>query len=402
MLTKAPLFYDTNCFEHLPRNFLETAIKTYDNKILSSVVEELREHLRYSHTHPDDVREIDLVFDPNEEIREEFQIIDIGKSYKTYMPFNTSKHVIKFKRNPIICSSYYHLLPLAYNPSFVLDPYGHVFNYFLHLLNHNLAVPDKIVEFERKLKSRETQLLSQVAKSSRTLQRIDPVKLMRVYKKKIKLAQQGKVSLTDVQLIVTALLYCCFFGKARTCVLTADRDLVMTTSTLMLSIFEKYVLNDALEKTIDLNDPDTLKELREKGKVQRRISLTQLHSAYSTVIKNSVKPSDKSFEFVVLYYRVDTGELIPDIYKIPVWLRNFILEFKGNVDCYSLNKEVELKYQLSRRKYDPSKSAEYLYFDVFPRREPFYNGFLIDCEKICQYAQQEQKNPSAISDFDMR
>lgn len=73
-----------------------------------------------------------------------------------------------------------------------MDPYGHTFNYFLHQVNRRRAIPDEVIELERKLKSREIQLLSRVAGSSGSLRRIDPVKLMRVHKKRLKLAQQGK------------------------------------------------------------------------------------------------------------------------------------------------------------------------------------------------------------------
>ncbi|QSO48349.1 hypothetical protein [Alicyclobacillus mengziensis] len=399
MSVKVPLFYDTNCFQHLPRNLLEKIIDTYDNKILSTVIDELWKHFLYSKGHPEHARDIDLMFDSSGAVRNEFQIVDIGQSYKNYGRFNLEKQVIKFKRHPFICSTYYHLLPLAYNPSSVLDPYGHVYNYFLHQLNHNLAVSDEIMELERKLKDREIKLLRKVAESSRTLRSLDPVKLMKVHKKKLKLAQQGKVSLTDVQVVVTALLWSCFFGTGRTCILTADRDLVATASTLMLSIFEKFVLNQALESVIDLDDELTRKELRETGKLHREISFDKLRTAQRKFVTDIVHSSEKSFELTVLYYKNETGELIPDTHKIPRSLRDFILEFKGNVDCYSLSKDIEIKYPLSHRKYDPSISPEYLHFDVFPRRKSFYDGMMFGCESRCRYVRQERKDPSNISDF---
>lgn len=398
---KVPLFFDTNCFQHMPRNALETAINTYDNKILSSVVDELKVHFLYSKEHPEHAGDIDLIFDSSGTVRNEFQIVDIGQSCKTYASFNIEKLAIKFKGHPIICSTYYHLLPLAYNPSTVLDPYGHVYNYFFHQRNHNVAVSDEIIDLERTLKDQEIKLISKVAESSRTLRRIDPVKLMRVHKKRLKLAQQGKVSLTDVQVVVTALIWSCFFGSGRTCILTADRDLVATTSTLMLSIFENFVMNEALEKAIDLDDEQTRKELQETGKLHREISLDELRTAQRKLVTDIVHSSEKSFELTVLYYKSETGELIPDRHKIPRSLRDFILEFKGNVDCYSLLKDVEVKYPLSHRKYDPSKSPEYLHFDVFPRRTSFYEGLMVDCERRCRYVRQERENPSIISDFDI-
>lgn len=401
MSAKVPLFYDTNCFQHLPRNLLEKIIDTYDNKILSPVVDELRKHFLYSKEHPEHAREIDLILDSSGSVRGEFQVVDIEASFKTYAAFNLNSQLIKFKRNPIICSAYYHLLPLAYNPSAVLDPYRHVHNYLLHQINQNSQVPHELIELERKLKDRETQLLNRVADSSIALRKIDPVKLMRAYKKRIKAAQRRQASMTDAQIVVCAMLWGCYFGSARTCILTADRDLVATVTTLMLSVFEKYVFNEALEKVINLDDENTQREMEETGKLHREIGFKELISAQRKIVEDIVHSTEKSLEFTVLYYKVETGEIIPDIHKIPLWLRDFILEFKGNIDCVSLVKEIEMKYPLSRRKYDPTQSPDYLHFNVFPRQKPFHEGFLMNCEARCLYFRKEHENPSAISDFDI-
>ena len=82
--------------------------------------------------------------------------------------------------------------------------------------------------------------------------------------------------------------------------------------------------------------------------------------------------------------------------KVPIWLMNFFLEYKWNIDCYSVYKEIELKYPI---KYvmDPTKSTKKIYFDIAMRKEPHYDGFMPNCEDRCLYARKESGNPLDLS-----
>lgn len=71
---------------------------------------------------------------------------------------------------------------------------------------------------------------------------------------------------------------------------------------------------------------------------------------------------------------------------------------KFNLDCYSLQTGIEIKYPL-KSKYDPNRTSNCVEFEILPRMRPFYNGFMSKCEYICRYARDEHENPSAISDF---
>ncbi len=154
-----------------------------------------------------------------------------------------------------------------------------------------------------------------------------------------------------------------------------------------------------LESAIKLHDESTRQELQETGKLHRQIAIDKLQTAKRKLIEGVAHPAGEFLEFTILHYNSETGALIPDRHTIPIWLRDSILAFKGNDDCYPLSKDFEVKYTLSHRRYDSSKSPDYLRFDVVPRTKPFYDGFIVDCETTFLYSVQELGSPSTIFGF---
>jgi hypothetical protein len=165
----------------------------------------------------------------------------------------------------------------------------------------------------------------------------------------------------------------------------------------MLAILETYTLTKAVSDRVILNNDITQQELNKFGVLKRFIRWKFLQDEYGKIINKS-NSSPEFFNLTILFYDIQTGEIIPDTHRIPKWLRNFILEYKGNLDCYSLQPDIEFKYPL-KFKYDPSKTINSVEFEILPRMRPFYPDLMSNCEKGCRYSKNEHENPSAISGF---
>jgi hypothetical protein len=150
----------------MPREILEGFIEKYDNKINSTTIYELHEHFLYSKKFPEKKKNIDLLFGKRGNIRDEFKVIDLGPVEKSYENQKMEGRCFKIKRNPILCSAYYTWLPSAYNPSAILDPYQHTYNYLLYKLNTEKAIPKDIIKLENILKPKQIKELQLIESQS--------------------------------------------------------------------------------------------------------------------------------------------------------------------------------------------------------------------------------------------
>ena len=198
--------------------------------------------------------------------------------------------------------------------------------------------------------------------------------------------------MTDYQIVLTALLYLCTERSGNVILLTCDKDLVDISENLVRSAIEKYTVNLILT--------EKLKRVNYNLKIfggLKFLYTTEIFDELNSTCKK-IKDSDLFWCFQVAYYDRSDGKLYGDINKLPIWLMDFFLEYKGNNDCYSAYKEIELKYPI---KYvmDPTKSTKKIYFDLTMRKKPHYGGFMPNCEDRCIYARKESGNPLDLSCF---
>lgn len=196
---------------------------------------------------------------------------------------------------------------------------------------------------------------------------------------------------------MSALLYACIRG-CNVFTLTSDRDFIDIQDNLMIGILENYTFNELLSirlNTSFLDDKD--KNSFNKEGIKLLITYDEVNSEFNRQLKR-LSETKEAFSVGILYYKQDVNKVFRDSIKVPLWLRDFILESKNTIDCYSIDHHVESKNKF-RFTCDPNKSRKYIHFDVYPRITPFYPGFKEHCFSICKYEIEERDNPASITCF---
>lgn len=246
------------------------------------------------------------------------------------------------------------------------------------------------------LQQKEIGLLDQIRKKENNTGKPFGLSVLKTARKKrLKDFKRNTLILTDYQIVLVALLYVCL-QRAHVLVLTCDKDLLDIYHNLMRSGIEKYVINRILTERM--------------SRVTMGKPWHELKFLYKTEIfaelNNTFKKIDNSDLFgglAVAYYDKSDGKLYglahPHLgQKMPIWFMDFFLEYRGNLDCYSMYKQIELKYPI-KFVMDPTRSNKVIYFKVTIRERPFYRGFIENCEDICSPAKEENENPLNLSAF---
>ena len=111
-----------------------------------------------------------------------------------------------------------------------------------------------------------------------------------------------------------------------------------------------------------------------------------------------IKTDKLSRGFQIAFYDRRDRKIYGGVVKIPVWLMEYVLEYKLNINCYSADKRLEVKYPLNYIM-KPSEDFEENHFNVTLRKERQYYGLMPDCEDICNYAGKEHNTPSDLTSF---
>jgi hypothetical protein len=205
------------------------------------------------------------------------------------------------------------------------------------------------------------------------------------------------LKITDCQIVTCALIYACFF-RSNTSILCCDRDLCDAFDNLTRSIIEKYVINSMLEARLSSDNGES--------NIKLLLYYDDIQSEVKRLFKR-IRESDQYVTFSILYYQQSDNKVYPLNQKIPLWLMNFILEYKLNLNCFSMKKDLELKYRLKyvmdpdfQKILDSKSTKPKVRFKVSIRKEPFYRGFMENCEEICKYSKDERENPYIMSGFE--
>lgn len=180
-------------------------------------------------------------------------------------------------------------------------------------------------------------------------------------------------------------------------VLTCDRDLMDLKDNLFTSIVERYAIMKLIKIRLDILSDDDNKRYS-RGELKFSITFDEIQNEVGRVVKLIMDEKDENVIRVnFTLYRQDRGRYYFETVRIPEWLAKFILEYKFSINCYSINRQTEMKYNF---KYlmDPTKSLKYVRYHVVPRTI-FYPGYLRECENICKFVRIERENPSEITSF---
>lgn len=382
---KIDLFYDANCFASIPEEDLEFFISSSNNKIVSTVLEEIRNGFK-KHSNN---RRFKLILNEKNELQREFQIVSLEPKRKTTTAFRDTK-TIYIKENPHVCSAYYTWLPFAVNPAIITDQYRHLFNNMLfEMSKKGDSIDGQWFKSETRWRKAEADqhiiVNLELGKTG-----LDPTWLLNTRSKRIKELKSQVIKIVDYQAVLSALLYACLKGQS-VLILTSDRDLLDIHNNLMEAILETYSINQLLEAKINpvLINAD---KLNSEG-----IILSLTIEAIHAQLKKTVDQihTGKHFSFGILYYKQDDNKVYRDINIIPLWLRDFILEYKHSIDCYSIPivPEYKLKYCM-----DPTRYKDRVLFKI-RLRQPVSKWFMPDCESRCIYSKAEREAPGSITGF---
>jgi predicted nucleic acid-binding protein len=214
-------------------------------------------------------------------------------------------------------------------------------------------------------------------------------------RKRLKDFKQKTIKLTDYQLVLAAFLYLAISGKS-VILLTCDRDLIDIKENLLRSIMEKYTINLLLTQKMSLLNENFI-QFEKDERIKMVLYRQEIYDELSNTIKK-LKETNLFSIFQLNYYDKKDGKLYEPPNKIAKWEMDFFLEYKLNLDCYSLDKGIELKYPM-RYVMDPTKHGSKIYFSVNIKNGPHYGGFMPHCEDICRYAEKERNKPMDISGF---
>lgn len=390
------VFYDANCFANIPFEELRFIIGQSNNKIISTTLDEIRKAWQNYPRSP----QFELIFKKGGKLKKNFQMISLSSIQKKPVdPITqfTKTSTIYLKENPIVCSAYYTWLPSALNPATITDINRHIFNNLLFELRMGKNVPNDWYKIEQKVRKKEIEDQKKASELLGHTGGLDPSWILKSRDKRIKEVKKDNFKLADYQLLVCAFLYACIMG-CHVYILTCDRDFLDIHENLMRNLIERYTIYSLLERRIEcLNHRDKLAYYNNRIEIplKKENIFTELENV---VYKIKTSETNLQFYFGILYFKPDDGKLYFNINIIPIWLRDFALEYKANIDCFSLDSKTEMKYPI-KFVMDPTKSSKYVYFIISHRKQQFYPFFLPDCEYQCKYALTEKNTPNKLTDF---
>lgn len=390
-MRKKILFYDTNCFTVVPRECLKALIDCSHNCILSPVLKELRAGNSLS----SDKSSFDLVLSPDGILNKPFTEISLEPCRKNRNINLKNKSLIYLKENPVSCSSYFTWLVSAVNPAIITDFYRHTFNELFYELRNKPNDLSKIFNLESKFRVKEKEQIDSLLKEQGRNPIIKSHWVLKARKKRFDDIKNHKFKLTDYQLITAAIVSACLNEKS-TGVLSCDRDCLDITENLIRSVIERFSTMQLLQERFDNLDENSLNLYRQNF-IDFKLTFDEVNKSVLNTF-NKIAQDKHFFTFNLMLYKSDQELYFPYEFKIPIWLSDFILEFKKTLDCYSIDSVMDMKYNF-KYKFQPDFVTGEIIFRVFPRTLPNLIAIWSDCEAYCKYSKQELTDPTSLSEF---
>ena len=389
-MKKSALFYDANCFTTISVEDLKYAIDFFDNYIISSVKAEIH---KGKESHPDHPG-FNLVLNSDGNLTKAFNEVNLDYCDKN-PNINIEKTPFSLKESPLLCSAYYTWLVSAINPAIIHDSYRHSYNELLYQLKNEPQEIKEIYGIESKLRVTESQRDEIYYKQAGRNPIIKPHWILKSRKKRMDEIKDNKFKITDYQNLTAAFIYSCTRGGS-TSILTSDRDFLDLRDNLYRSIIERYATNQILTEKVQNFNSAELEEYN-KNSIDINLKFDDINNRVLLILKKIMKDR-KFFTFNILLYKREVNKIFTYENKIPLWLRDFILEYKKGLDCYSIETGLEMKYKI-KYIFQPDFSTQTIIYRVSPRKLHENKVFMIDCEMYCKYALKERDNPMDLSEF---
>jgi tetratricopeptide (TPR) repeat protein len=390
LIPNLTLFFDTSFISEAHFEDIKLALEQLAEVkyITDGVYRELWEG--YLHNQCDE--RFSLIFDPLSEnrLRNNFKTISLAKCMKEEAPIDFNQDNVFLKKSSLLCSGYYAWLHCCVNPSMITDPIRHYYNAALHMIHTKGDPNSKVIAFIGGLREQEIGSLERIGFKK---EGFTASALKRAWKKRAKDTKKNTFKITDYELVLTAFLYFCF-SRNNVMVFTCDNDLIDIKDNLIRSAIEKYTLNQILTKK--LRTTYKYRYINE-GNIIILLSGKEIRNELKNTFE-AIRNDKLSMGFQIAFYDRRDRKIYGGVVHIPVWLMDFVLEYRLNINCYSVDKRLEKKYPLNYIM-NPREGLEEIYFNITLRKERQYYGLMPDCEDICNYARKEKETPSDLSSF---
>lgn len=336
-----------------------------------------------------------LILEKQGKLKKEFNEVSLAD----YSKDNTYKFDVRrlmlLKKNPLLCSAYYTWIISATNPATIHDWHRHIYNEIVANIKANKGDfnVSSMSDLESQVRVNETQLLEKHDVISGRKLTVTRSWLLKSRRKRLDEIKKGVILLADEQTVTTALLFCCMHGR-NVVIQTSDRDLVDIKDNLYKSIIERYAVNEYLSEILNGINKDKV-IINDSNEIE--LTLQEINH----LVKKTLYRINDEKEFLtlaVLLYKVDKNKVFTYSMKIPIWLRDFILEYKKNVDCISLQSECESLYNLKYTMH-PDFYNQIVKYKIQLRTSWPFKMCLPVCGQFCKYPRIERDNPYGLTEF---
>lgn len=390
IIMKPIIMYDANIIAALDLTDLKKLIEKGDNYITDDIAAEL---LKSKELYPNNKGyqdKINLIFNPQNGLNDNITLILSHVPLYVSEIFENTKNTKITKNTCISCSMHHFWLPRIISPAMITDPYRNA-NSLLTWHMQNSALSDKdIHNAKTRIRSLETRRVEKYFKYSN----IPFKKLMSTWSKRDTDIKKGKFKISDSRLIMHALNL--MFDKQNIIrIITGDYDLIDLSYNLLSSLLDTYTIYETLKtycaiRTIKENEPIELI-------IPRKIILDE----YEKTIQKYNEDDNANPSFTIEFFCRNDGKLYSQPIIIPVWLQEFMICYRGKMNCYALPEKIYQKYPIHYNYYSTGlANKELIKFQVWKNcRQSYPLTDITKCQMDCTYEMQEINNPTSLSCF---
>ena len=387
---KPIIMYDANIIAALNLTDLKTFIEGGDNYITDDIAAELLKSKELYPANKSYQDKINLIFNTQNGLNDNITLILSHVPLYVSEIFKNTKNTKITKNTCISCSMHHFWLPRIISPAMITDPYRNA-NSLLTWHMQNSALSDKdIHNAKTRIRSLETRRVEKYFEYSN----IPFKKLMSTWSKRDTDIKKGKFKISDSRLIMHA-LNLMFDKKSIIRIITGDYDLIDLSNNLISSLLDTYTIYETLktycaDKTIKENEPTELI-------IPKKLILDE----YKRTIQKYEEDTNEDAYFTIEFFNRQDKEIYIQPFIIPIWLQEFMVCYRGNMDCYALPGILYQKYPIHYNYYSTGlankESIKFQVWKIDRQSYPLMN--IAKCQVECKHEMQEINNPTSLSCF---
>ncbi len=381
--------FDANIFNTMEYEDLKLYTERCWNLLTDDVIKELLK-VKDKSSNEEFAKKLNLVFNDNDGLNDNFSLLISHVPFGLDMIIQNSKNCYDFKKNPIVCSAHHFWLRLIMCPYLITDLNRH-YNSMLtwHLKSDKVKYDDPLLQnLKNKIRLDEVKIAEPYFRDSY----IEAKRIVKTWSKRDRDIRDNKYKITDSRMVMHAMDIMLAL-KTSINILTSDYDLIDLQNTVFDCILDQYVIYEVLKKKCEIMDF--------QGHEHKVIFLPidEFKIVHYEVIEK-IKKCDEFLVFTVWFYNRETKKVYPFEKILPYWLYEFALNFKGNLDCYALNKEYYRNYPFEYIWFSQPKNDK-IKFEVWKRDTTGIANMFepMLCKVKCKYELEEINAPDKLGGF---